>query len=134
MDEFTGICPSVTQGLAWLFAQSAADESGPAVLPRLICPDPGDGPAFGSAALPADWPGQPPCLEGPADLQAAQAWLRAERARLEQFTRAQFAQLEQRHNDLLAQHYRSEAEMTVRTQEVNREMQFLAAQVKALRE
>jgi hypothetical protein len=119
-----------------LFAQAAAQEAAPAVPAPPRRPRAAEAPGEPQPAptLPEDWPGSPPQLESGTDLQAAHAWLRSERARLEQYTRSQFDLLQDKHNDILGRYYRNEAELTVRVQEVNREVQFLAAQAQALRE
>jgi hypothetical protein len=121
-----------------LFAQAVAQEAAPAVLSLPLRREAAQAQAPAepqpAPALPEDWPGSPPRLESGADLLAAHAWLRFERARLEQYTRSQFDQLQSKHNDILGRYYRNEAELTMRVQEVNREMQFLAAQAQALRE
>ncbi len=74
----------------------------------------------------------PPPLEDPADLQVAYEWLKTERARLEAYTRSQFAALQQQHQSLLAKQFRGEEALALRAQELNREMKFLAAQSEAL--
>jgi chromosome segregation ATPase len=74
----------------------------------------------------------PPALKDPADLVAAQEWLRAERARLEAYTHSQFAAIQQQHQALLAKQFRSEEALALRAQELNREMKFLASQSEAL--
>jgi hypothetical protein len=74
----------------------------------------------------------PPPLESPADVQVAQEWLSAERARLEAYTRSQFAALQQQHQALLAKQFRGEEALALRAQELNREMKFLASQSEAL--
>lgn len=70
----------------------------------------------------------PPPLENSADLQAAHEWLQTERARLEAYTRSQFAALQQQHQSLVAKQFRSEESLALRAQELNREMKFLASQ------
>jgi chromosome segregation ATPase len=74
----------------------------------------------------------PPVLKDPADLVAAQEWLKAERARLEAYTHSQFAAIQQQHQALLAKQFRSEEALALRAQELNREMKFLASQSEAL--
>src|SRR5437016_2688218 len=74
------------------------------------------------APLPQDWPPKPPPLEAPDDLQAAYAWFRAERHRLDEYTRGQLAYIQQEHINVLGRHYQNEAEVGRRVQEVNREI------------
>jgi chromosome segregation ATPase len=86
------------------------------------------------ASLPRDWPSQPPPLETADDVRAAYDWFRAERQRLEEYTHNQITYIQQQHYDVLARHYQVEADTARRVQEVNREMQFLAAQAEAMRD
>jgi hypothetical protein len=91
----------------------------------------GDGPE--SHTIPSDQGGgigmqPPPPLESPADLQIAHEWLQAETARLEAYTRNQFAAIQQQHQALLAKQFRSEEALALRAQELNREMKFLGSQ------
>jgi hypothetical protein len=67
-------------------------------------------------------------------LRAAQDWFRAERGRLEEYTRQQFGLIEQQHYQVLAKHYQVEADVARRVQEVNREIQLLSAQGEAMKE
>src|SRR5262249_37344815 len=62
----------------------------------------------------------------------ANEWLQAERARLEEYTRGQFALLRQQHEAGMAKHFRGEEALALRSQELNREMKFLASQSEAL--
>jgi chromosome segregation ATPase len=80
------------------------------------------------------WPQPPPAVNDSNDMQVAHQWLQAERKRLEEYTRDQFALIQQQHQALLAKHFRSEEAMALRAQELNREMQFLASQSKTLQE
>jgi len=68
-----------------------------------------------------EWPQPPPALEDPSDLQAAYEWLRVEKHRLEQYTRSQFASIQQQHQALLDKHFRSEQSLALRSQELNRQ-------------
>jgi hypothetical protein len=77
-------------------------------------------------------PEPPPLVKDPADLQAAQDWLNAERARLEAYTHSQFAAIQEQHQALLAKQFRNEEALALRAQELNREMKFLASQSEAL--
>lgn len=83
---------------------------------------------------PAGWPDPPADLEKVPELREAFQWLQAERRRLEDYTRNQFAALQQRHQAILAQHFRNEETLALRTQELNREMAFFAAQAKIIQE
>src|SRR5687768_8498881 len=67
----------------------------------------------------------PPRLERPEDLRAAHAWLQKERQRLDEYTRSQFETIQSQHEALLAKHFRGEQNLAVRSQELNRELQFL---------
>jgi DNA repair exonuclease SbcCD ATPase subunit len=68
------------------------------------------------------------------ELLDAYQWLQAERQRLDAYTRKQFATIQHQHQTLLAQHFRNEEALALRTQELNREMAFFAAQAKAIQE
>ncbi len=83
---------------------------------------------------PVGWPDPPADLEKSPELREAFHWLQAERRRLEEYTRNQFAALQQRHQAILAQHFRNEETLALRTQELNREMAFFAAQAKIIQE
>ena len=83
---------------------------------------------------PAGWPDPPADLENVPELREAYEWLQAERRRLEEYTRTQFAAIQQRHQAILAQHFRNEENLALRTQELNREMTFFAAQAKIIQE
>jgi hypothetical protein len=92
------------------------------------------GAARTAARLPRDWPSQPPALEGPEDVRAVQEWFLSERKRLEEYTEHQFAAVQQQHYEVLSRHYQTEAYLAGRSQEVNRELQLLAAQAEAMKE
>jgi hypothetical protein len=83
---------------------------------------------------PAGWSDPPADLEKVPELREAYRWLQGERRRLEEYTRTQFAAIQQRHQQILAQHFRNEESLALRTQELNREMTFLAAQAKIIQE
>ena len=76
-------------------------------------------------------PEPPPSLEDPANTKAAYEWFQAERTRLEEYTRYQFAAIQQHQQAEMANYYRREEALVQRAQEVNREMQFLAKQSEA---
>jgi len=73
----------------------------------------------------AGWPDPPADLENVPELREAYQWLQGERRRLEEYTRSQFAAIQQRHQAILAQHFRNEENLAIRTQELNR--RFIAA-------
>jgi hypothetical protein len=83
---------------------------------------------------PPGWTDPPADLEKNPELREALQWLQGERRRLEEYTRNQFAALQQRHQAILAQHFRNEETLALRTQELNREMAFFAAQAKIIQE
>jgi len=121
----------------WLFAQLPGQDAGyrtPTPLPDGDQSSAGTSPELpGGAAVPSmEWPQPPPALEDPSDLQAAHEWLRVEKHRLEQYTRSQFATIQQQHQTLLDKHFRSEQSLALRCQELNREMKFLASQTEML--
>jgi chromosome segregation ATPase len=80
------------------------------------------------------WTEPPDSLKKNPDLQDAYQWLLAERQRLEEYTRKQFASIQSQHQTLLSQHFRNEETLALRSQELNREMAFFAAQAKAIQE
>jgi DNA repair exonuclease SbcCD ATPase subunit len=117
----------------WLFAQlpgegsrAAASASGIAGLGS------SQGPSALAAPPPVVWPQPPPAIEDASDLQAAYQWLQNEKSRLEQYTRNQFEMIEEQHQAMLTKHFRSEQMLALRSQELNREMQFLANQTEVL--
>jgi hypothetical protein len=79
-------------------------------------------------------PQLPPSLEDAPEGRAACAWLQAEQKRLEEYTRAQFAIIQQHHQTLLAKNFQNEQAMALRTQQLNRDMELLATQARALQE
>jgi hypothetical protein len=76
----------------------------------------------------------PPKVETQADLLAAYDWLLRERKRLEAYTNAQFARLQQDHAALVTQHYTNEHVMLLRTQELASKEEFLTRQTRSLQE
>jgi hypothetical protein len=77
-------------------------------------------------------PQPPPTLDEPAKVQAAYEWFLAEKARLDEYTNHQFAAVRKHQEADLARHRRNEEALILRSQELNREMQFLASQSQAL--
>jgi DNA repair exonuclease SbcCD ATPase subunit len=135
MATANGAYASSAQFIDWLFAQlPGMPGQGPAMTAT--------GPLFDSSGFPGErpdmggppamvWPQAPPSIESSADVQAAHEWLQAERRRLDSYTRSQFEMIRQQHQTLLTKHFRSEETLALRAQELNREMQFLAAQSEA---
>jgi chromosome segregation ATPase len=121
--------PSRTHSVDALFARLHDERAGYATV---FQPAPSVDPAVHSGLASPVEPGPPPILKDPADLAVAQEWLQAERARLEAYTRSQFAAIQQQHQSLLAKQFRSEEALALRAQELNREMKFLASQSEAL--
>jgi hypothetical protein len=130
---------TIVESLDWLFGQLPEKMTGH-VIPAEVFDNIGRGNALPPdvtrpqrlAAL-ANPPSPPPALDSPEGFKAAYEWFLKERARLEDYTREQFADFEALQASQLARHYQSEASLTMRAQEVNREMQFLAAQSQALK-
>src|SRR5262249_54927868 len=83
---------------------------------------------------PAAWPPPPALLEQSPDLRAAYDWLQAERQPLEEYTRQQFAKIQQQHQALMTQHFQREEAVALRTQELNRDIKLLAARARAVQE
>jgi hypothetical protein len=132
--------PQHLESLDWLFGRLPGKLAG-YVIPSEICQGVGAMAAFSpvnrlesAGAVEYMGPQDPPALESPADLDAAQEWLRSEKARLEEYTRAQFALIRQQHEAGMAKHFRTEESLTLRAQELNREMKFLATQTEALQQ
>jgi hypothetical protein len=121
--------PPRTQSVDALFARLHDDRAG---YPTVFQPGPSVDPAVNSGIPSPVEPEPPPLLKDPADVTVAQEWLDAERARLEAYTRSQFAAIQQQHQTLLAKQFRSEEALALRAQELNREMKFLASQSEAL--
>src|SRR5438105_9565040 len=125
MEEFTGANSPYARCVEWLFSQANDNESwlggrAPVAPPPRPAPEP--------VELPADWPQEPPALDHPEGVRAAQAWFQAERARLEAYTKEQFRRIRERDQEALSRHYQREADMARREREVSREVQFLTAQ------
>ncbi len=129
MSGLNGSHPLQAPAVDCLFVQMAeGNGAGRSVVPRAeLRPPPTQEP-------PADWPDPPADLENIPELREAYRWLQGERRRLEEYTRTQFAAIQQRHQAILAQHFRNEENLALRTQELNREMTFLAAQTKIIQE
>lgn len=124
----------------WLFAQAigeGAETGRPAPKPNGHAGP--AGPAAGARPDPAsfqpkEWPDPPPELADVPEYQKAYRWLQGERQRLDEYTRKQFATIQQQHQALLAQHFRNEEALALRTQELNREMAFFSAQAKIIQD
>ena len=103
-----------TQLLDWMFVRMG----GGGEPPPPVEPAP-QGPAEGQG---------PPAIRGPADLQAACAWLQRERERLAGYTRDQLARLQDEHEALIKHNYRNEQALILRCQELSRMEEQLASQ------
>jgi hypothetical protein len=124
-----------TRCLDVLFARTAGSDPAPDVLPGAWTSPPhppAPPPAFAPPLPPrggqTSFPHPPPTLETAEGLQAAYDWFRAEKARLDDFTRGQFAAVHAQHQALLTKHMRDQEALALRDQELNREMQYLLAQ------
>lgn len=131
MQEFPNGSAGYVRGVELLFAH-LDDAAGAAAVPPLGTFR--SGPARPPISLPRDWPPQPPALDGPEGLRAAQDWFRAERLKLEAYTEQQFETIRQQHYEVLTRHYQNEADIARRVQEINRELQLLATQAAAMKE
>jgi hypothetical protein len=125
------------QFIDWLFSQLPGVDPGYGeAAPGLAVTSPTFSPHLdgqtGPAAI-ASWAGPqpPPALKDSSDLQAAYQWLLIEKQRLDEYTRIQFNALRQQHQAVLTKHFRSEEALALRSQELNREIQFLASQTAA---
>jgi hypothetical protein len=129
---------ALVESLDWLFGQLPDKMTGH-VIPAEVFDGLGRGPtplpptlqARRAQALAAP-PQPPPALETPEDLRLAHEWFQVERARLEEYTRQQFADIEAQQQAGMSRFYQGEAALAARSREINREMQFLAAQSQAL--
>jgi hypothetical protein len=91
------------------------------------------GPA-GQPAPPLTKPEAPPKVETQADLQAAYEWLLRERQRLEAYTNAQLAHIQNEHGAMIARHYTNEQVLILRSQELTNKEEFLTRQTRGLQE
>src|SRR5262249_49623958 len=74
--------------------------------------------------VPKDWPRLPTSLEQSPEGRAAFEWLQNERKRLEEYTHAQFAIIQQRHQTLMAAKFRNEEALALDTQKLNQDFQM----------
>jgi chromosome segregation ATPase len=124
------------QFIDWLFSRlpgagNGEAMQGPPVAGFQLSSPPG-GPAGPAGSSSWAGPQPPPILKDPADLPAAHQWLQTEKQRLDEYTRSQFNVIREQHQVLLTKHFRSEEALAQRSQELNREIQFLASQSEAL--
>jgi chromosome segregation ATPase len=126
--------PQLVESLDWLFGRISGKLTGYTIPADIFQTSGASTPLPLPGALAYEGPGAPPALDGPADLQAAYEWLQGEKARLEEYTRSQFALIRQQHEAAMAKHFRGEEALTLRTQELNREMAFLASQSEAVQQ
>ncbi len=127
MGEFASPPSPYARCVEWLFAHLDDTETAAPIQPT---PAPAGPPQRNS--LPEDWPSAPPPLKNADDLRNVLEWFRAERMRLDEYTRQRLRDIQDQHYQVLAHHYQSEAEMVRREQDVNRELQFLATQTEEL--
>lgn len=79
-------------------------------------------------------PSHPPEVRSANDLKIASDWIRRERARLEAYTRAQLARVQQEHQALVGQNYLNEQNLILRSQELSRKEEVLLAQGRAVQQ
>jgi DNA repair exonuclease SbcCD ATPase subunit len=73
-------------------------------------------------------------METQADLQAAYEWLLRERKRLDGYTNAQLAKIQNDHAAVIARHYTNEQVMILRSQELASKEDFLTRQTRGLQQ
>jgi chromosome segregation ATPase len=126
------------QPLDWLFGHLPGKMTGNIIPPEIY-----DGAGYRLDSIPAaaiphtaqalSAPAKlPPSLDSPAGVQSAYEWFLTERSRLEEYTRFQFEQVRAQQQADMSRYYRGEEALTLKSQELNREMQFLASQSQAL--
>src|SRR5262245_36355796 len=111
--------PDPTEAVDFLFSHFSGGPTGPPPLPGLPSTPLGQAPDLAS-------PEEPPALQKPGDLQAANDWLRRERHRLEAYTRTQLARLQREHQALVGQNYINEQTLILRSQEMSRKEDLLS--------
>jgi chromosome segregation ATPase len=79
-------------------------------------------------------PETPPAIQSADDLQAANEWLKRERARLQEYTETQLARIQREHQALVSQTYFNEQTMILNCQELSRKEELLARQSRALQQ
>jgi DNA repair exonuclease SbcCD ATPase subunit len=117
--------PHMLRALDCVFSQLGGDTH--SVPPPVEAPEPA-GPAESAGVAP------PPKVETQADLQTAYEWLLRERKRLDSYTNAQIARLQQEHSEMLKRHYLNEQALIVRSQEVTNKEDFLTRQNRSLQQ
>ncbi len=128
MSELNGAPSPYTRCVEWLFAHLDDSETASPLQPT----SGRTGPPQQPVTLPENWPSAPPPLNNADDLRNVLEWFRAERTRLDEYTGQRLRDIQDQHYQVLASHYQSEAVMVRREQDVNRELQFLAAQTEEL--
>jgi DNA repair exonuclease SbcCD ATPase subunit len=129
---------AIVESLDWLFGNLPERMTGNVIPAEIYDRAALRGNPIPAAAIPgraealAAPPQPPPTLDSPAGVQAAYEWFLAERARMEEYTRFQFAAVQEHQQADLARHYRNEQALAARTQDLNRELQFLATQSQTL--
>jgi chromosome segregation ATPase len=73
-------------------------------------------------------------VETQADLQAAYDWLLRERKRLDGYTNAQLAKIQNEHAAMITRHYTNEQVMILRSQELANKEDFLTRQTRGLQQ
>jgi chromosome segregation ATPase len=126
--------PEHVQSVDWLFGHLTGKLTGPGLPAEIFQAPISQGSVAPAGPVDYAGPQEPPTLENPADVQAAYDWLQTEKGRLEEYTRSQFALIRQQHEAAMGKHFRQEEALTLRAQELNREMNFLAAQTEALQQ
>ena len=139
MTGSNGQAPSPVRAVDSLFVQMAEGNGSvkpylnPNGLSQPVGPS-ADAPPQPAPFHPAGWPDPPSVIDSVPELREAYQWLQGERQRLEEYTRGQFANIRRQHQELLAHHFRKEEAVALRTQELNREMAFVAAQAKIIQQ
>jgi hypothetical protein len=124
--------PSVHQQLQdWLFARLAgfelpvpnvsAEAANPPSKPKQPEPEP-------------EHSDTPPAIHSEADVRVATEWLRRERARLEDYTKAQLGTIQREREALARQKCEAEQALFLRVQELSRKEEMVLAQGRALQE
>jgi hypothetical protein len=133
-----GVLSQRVQSLDWLFCQIGQPGSDRNTLPTPSLfdniPASLPSPAARADEMPADWPRLPATLHQSAEGRAAYEWLRAERQRLEEYTRAQYAVIRQNHQAVMSRNFQNEEELARRSQKLNGDAELLATQAKSLQE
>jgi DNA repair exonuclease SbcCD ATPase subunit len=137
MAAVNGSLAQHVQSLDWLFGQMA--NQGSETIPSTHfmvegAAAPPTQPRQPADQMPPDWPQLPSILQQSPEGRTAYEWLRAERQRLEEYTRSQFALIRQNHQAVMARNFQNEEALTRRTQTLNADVQLLASQAHSLEE